>query len=642
MLLDGIICYIYGQITEITYFCIKLQYFTIVNPMHIEEDILSALQFEVDTAKTPLEKVRALNNQLSKLRNDISFGDAMPLLKEALELTETMHESQETCYQRARTLSLQAIVMRNHGEYEAALSSAKDALRYYEELGDIEQQAHLHNSIGNTLGNIGDNIESLHSFYRALELHEVIGNIRGIQMSLGNIGTLFASLGDVERGLEYFERALAIALETGNTEDSGSHLCNIGNVYRKIGDYPRALEYFHRALRIFEEIGDRRRIAALYGNIGTVSFYCGDFDEALSCLKNALQVAEELEDSYGIALWRTNIGELYSTQEWQHFNLEKAEEYLLGALAVQEKAGAMVDQYWIHKILGNVYKLQERWKEAFYHMEKFYHLKDEYHNLSTVKSVTDSDSKRKIEIISKEKEITDAKNAELEIANKLKTKLLGIAAHDLKNPLGNILGFVKMLLEETPPESEHHEMLMMINESSQNMLKLIGDLLESSAAEIGAMTLEQDTIDAAEILRTVIYSNISAAQAKKQKIESKIENIQVIADPKRLRQVMENLISNAIKYSPPSRNITARLIRDGVYARIEVQDEGQGLTQEDMSKLFGQFQRLSAQPTGGETATGLGLSIVKQIVELHGGKIWAESEGKNKGATFIVELPLAE
>ncbi len=610
--------------------------------MLIEEDILIALQNDIDTANTPLEKVKALNNKLSKLRNDISFGDAMPILKEAQELTDTMDDDQETQHQRARTLSLQAIVMRNHGEYEAALFSAKDALRYYEQLGDIEQQAHLHNSIGNTLSNMGDNIESLHSFYRGLELHEAIGNIRGIQMSLGNIGTLFASLGDAERGLEYFERALAIALETSNTEDSGSHLCNIGNVYRKIGDYSRALEYFHHALTIFEEIGDRRRIAALYGNIGTVSFYCGDFDDALSYLKNALQVAEELEDSYGIALWRTNIGELYSTQEWHHFNLEKAEEYLLGALAVQEKAGAMVDQYWIHKILGNVYKHQERWKEAFYHSEKFHILKDEFINLSTVKSVADSDSKRKIEIISKEKEITDAKNAELEIANKLKTKLLGIAAHDLKNPLGNIIGFVKMLLEETPSESDHHEMLMMINESSQNMLKLIGDLLESSAAEIGAMTLEHEIIDAAEIIRTVIYSNVSAAQAKKQRIESKIENVDVVADSKRLRQVVENLISNAIKYSPMDKSITLRLFSHNNRARIEVQDEGQGLTQEDMSKLFGQFQRLSAQPTGGETATGLGLSIVKQIVELHGGSIWAESEGKNKGATFIVELPLAD
>ncbi|MBI3260125.1 MAG: tetratricopeptide repeat-containing sensor histidine kinase [Ignavibacteriae bacterium] len=461
-------------------------------------------------------------------------------------------------------------------------------------------------------------------------------------MSLGNIGTLFASLGDVERGLEYFERALAIAIETSNTEDSGSHLCNIGNVYRKLEDYPRALEYFHRALTIFEKAGDRRRTSALLGNIGTVCFYCGDFDEALRYVKNALQVAEELGDTYGIALWRTNIGELYSTQSWHQFNLKKAEEYLLGVLVVQEKAGAMVDQYWIHKILGNVYKQQERWKDAFYHSEKFHELKDEYHNISTVKSVTDSDSKRKIAIISKEKEITDAKNAELEIANKLKTKLLGIAAHDLKNPLGNIIGFVKMLLEETPTESEHHEMLTMINESSQNMLKLIGDLLESSAAEIGAMTLELDTIDAAEILRTVIYSNISSAQVKKQRIESTIENLNIIADSKRLRQVVENLVGNAIKYSHSDKNITIRLFRNNTNARIEVQDEGQGLTQDDLSKLFGQFQRLSAQPTGGETATGLGLSIVKQIVELHGGRIWAESEGKNKGATFIVELPLAD
>lgn len=610
--------------------------------MLIDDNKIAALQAKVETSKTALEKATALNDLITALRKDISYADAIPLINETLQLLEAAGSGAEAHRQTARALSIRSIVLRYHGDNERALEVAIDALRKYEELGDIEQQAFLHNSIGNTLGHLGDNVESLHSFYHALELHEAIGNSRGIQMSLGNIGTLFAALDDTERALEYFDKAQAIALETGNMEDAASHLCNIGNVYRKNGDYPLASEYFHRSLDIFVEIGDRRRIAALLGNIGTVSFYCAEYDKALEYLENALLVAEELQDNYAIALWRSNLGELYAIPEWKQYNLEKAEEYLLGALAVKEKSGAMVDQYWIHKNLGAVYKQQGKWKDALYHFEKFHTLKDEHLSVSTVQSVADSDSKRKIALISKEKEITEAKNAELERANVLKTKLLGIAAHDLKNPLGNIIGFVKMLIEETPSETDNFDMLLMINESSVNMLRLIADLLESSAAEIGAMTLELEEIDASEVIRTVIYSNVSAAQAKQQRIESKIEDVHVVADSKRLRQVVDNLLSNAIKYSPAGKSINARLFRHNNSARIEVQDEGQGLTEDDKSKLFGQFQRLSAQPTGGETATGLGLSIVKQIVELHGGRIWAESEGKDKGATFIVELPIPD
>ncbi|MBI3258830.1 MAG: hypothetical protein HYZ54_05080, partial [Ignavibacteriae bacterium] len=113
-----------------------------------EDEIIIDLQSKVDSAKTPLEKATALNNLLTKLRYDIAFSDAMPLLSEALDLTDIPDGIPENYQQRARTLSLHAIVMRNHGEYEIALSSAKTALSYYEQFGDIEQQAHLHNSIG--------------------------------------------------------------------------------------------------------------------------------------------------------------------------------------------------------------------------------------------------------------------------------------------------------------------------------------------------------------------------------------------------------------------------------------------------------------------------------------------------------------
>ena len=114
----------------------------------------------------------------------------------------------------------------------------------------------------------------------------------------------------------------------------------------------------------------------------------------------------------------------------------------------------------------------------------------------------------------------------------------------------------------------------------------------------------------------------------------------VVGDEERLWQVVDNLISNAIKYSPLGSTIIVRCHRNTSVARLSVQDFGPGLTDEDKAKLFGHFQRLSAQPTAGENSSGVGLSIVKKIVELHKGRIWVESE-YGKGATFIVELPVA-
>jgi signal transduction histidine kinase len=110
-------------------------------------------------------------------------------------------------------------------------------------------------------------------------------------------------------------------------------------------------------------------------------------------------------------------------------------------------------------------------------------------------------------------------------------------------------------------------------------------------------------------------------------------------DPDRLREAVDNLISNAIKYSPVGGNIemTMSVADDNILIRVA--DEGAGLSEEDVSRLFGRFQRLSARPTGGESSTGLGLSIVKRIVELHGGSVAAQSPGPGRGTTFTIRLP---
>ena len=111
-------------------------------------------------------------------------------------------------------------------------------------------------------------------------------------------------------------------------------------------------------------------------------------------------------------------------------------------------------------------------------------------------------------------------------------------------------------------------------------------------------------------------------------------------DPDRMREAVDNLVSNAIKYSPPGGHIELSLAVDPNRAKIKVRDEGAGLSQDDLSRLFGRFQRLSARPTAGESSTGLGLSIVKRIVELHGGNVDAASDGAGRGSTFTIQLPV--
>lgn len=251
----------------------------------------------------------------------------------------------------------------------------------------------------------------------------------------------------------------------------------------------------------------------------------------------------------------------------------------------------------------------------------------------------------------------EALREKAEDANRMKSELLSIVAHDLKNPLQSILGFAMLIREKTEPNSDIYLMVQTILNASERILKSIDGLLKAAALEEGKIELRKVPYDLSRLAEEVVAYNEVQAQNKQQRIVFTGEpNCLALVDPDRMREVLENLISNAIKYSPEGKTIWVSVkkvgeeeVQAGTHRQTEmpcsiliaVKDEGQGLSEADLQKLFGKFQRLSARPTGGESSTGLGLAIVKQLVELHGGKVWAESEGKGKGSIFYINLPSA-
>jgi signal transduction histidine kinase len=148
-------------------------------------------------------------------------------------------------------------------------------------------------------------------------------------------------------------------------------------------------------------------------------------------------------------------------------------------------------------------------------------------------------------------------------------------------------------------------------------------------------------VDLAAMLGEIVSANRAQAEKKKQSIQLNAPARQMWrGDPDRLREAVDNLVSNAIKYSPVGGHIELTMSVADQHIVIAVADEGAGLAADDIARLFGRFQRLSARPTGGESSTGLGLSIVKRIVELHGGRVGAQSAGPGRGATFTIRLPI--
>jgi PAS domain S-box-containing protein len=236
----------------------------------------------------------------------------------------------------------------------------------------------------------------------------------------------------------------------------------------------------------------------------------------------------------------------------------------------------------------------------------------------------------------------ESKNAELLKLNQEKNEFLGIAAHDLKNPLSTIQGFAELILSDSiSSKKEILEFVDHIEKSSHQMFDLITNLLDVNRIESGKLNIAPMNINILPTVSHLVKSYTERAKAKDITLHFEASEAEylVFFDQSALHQVLDNLISNAVKYSHRGKNVFIRLSKNDKVVRCEIQDEGPGLSSEEQDKLFGKFTRLSPKPTGGENSTGLGLFIVKKLLETMKGKVWCESED-GKGATFIITLPV--
>ena len=232
---------------------------------------------------------------------------------------------------------------------------------------------------------------------------------------------------------------------------------------------------------------------------------------------------------------------------------------------------------------------------------------------------------------------------EARIAVKHQHQILNTTAHDLKNPLSIMPLLADMIMHHKHDPKAIDDIALQIKDAGRRMAGVIHDLLETAREEAGRVELRLQPVDLGALVQGVVNTNSALAKNKEQALYLEIVNdCTVYADPRRLTEIVDNLINNAIKYSPFGKNIYVQIKVAGDYAILEVKDEGPGLTRDDMKNLYRRFTSLSSRPTGGENSTGLGLSIVKNLVNAHHGKITAKSDGPGKGTTFTVELPLSE
>ena len=231
---------------------------------------------------------------------------------------------------------------------------------------------------------------------------------------------------------------------------------------------------------------------------------------------------------------------------------------------------------------------------------------------------------------------------QLSRANAAKNRFLGMAAHDLRNPLASIRALAQFLKDPAigTLNEEQLEFTEMVESTAQSMLNLVNELLDVATIEAGELRLIRQPCDLAELVdRSIYLANLYAARKRTRvAFAGRTAGHRVSADPARIRQVVDNLLSNAIKFSPPGSTIEVRHLAQPQAQSVVVLDQGPGIPEHEKEFLFKDFSRLSVQPTAGEKTTGLGLAICRKIIEAHGGSIAAEN-APTGGCAFKFELP---
>jgi PAS domain S-box-containing protein len=260
-------------------------------------------------------------------------------------------------------------------------------------------------------------------------------------------------------------------------------------------------------------------------------------------------------------------------------------------------------------------------------------------SVTVVIDVTDrkrAESERE-QLLKKEK----AARAEAEAANRSKDEFLAVVSHELRNPLNAILGYTQLLELGKMDALEVRNTAEIIERNGRIQLQLIEDLLDTARIISGKLKLEVQPVSLNRVVTEALDAIRPAAQAKGIELQSDLEPLsgQITGDPDRLQQVVWNLLSNAIKFTPQSGRVELRMENAGHHVRITVKDTGKGIEPEFLPFCFDRFRQSDSSSARRFGGLGLGLSLVKQLVELHGGTIEATSDGPGRGATLTVTLP---
>lgn len=613
-------------------------------------DVERAVQFAQDaqrTATTTEQKLDATIALASFLRTRGDYAEAMKLATEGLAETKNRGDDPR----HARFLYIIARTQWSLADYPASVASFLETIRLAESLGDRALLCDAHTGISTIYDEFRQPEQAKPHLERARQLAEDLGDQRRLGDYYKVYGNWLVARGDHAGAREAHEKSRQIHEQAGNERGVADALQNLAELAETADDLSTARDDCTRAVGIYERLGLKRHLTNAERQLGRVLAKQGRLPEALRHLQTSLALAQELGGRAPAAnAWRElattyeMAGDLRNAIDAQR-HLQAETDALFGEKSRQQIA-ALNARYEAERRQQEIALLrgEQARKEAELERTRWrsYGLAGALVLGVVTLGAVVSRQRLKLRAERRVLEETRAARETAEEADRVKTRFLGIASHDIRGPLGNIAHLTTALRQEPPTASALAEHCDLIGSEVQRVICLVEDLITTAALESGRMELRLAPLDLADVAQEVVNSLRWQADAKRQTIafvQPPAGTGRLNGDAARLQQIIANLLSNAIKFSPPGEVITVRLARDERFVTLAVRDRGAGIAEEDIPRLFAPFQRLATHPTASESSHGLGLSIAQEIARRHGGQVRVQSQ-PGDGSTFTIELPV--
>lgn len=578
-----------------------------------------------------------------------------------------------------------------------SFQSARQAQTIAEEIGYRAGLASAYNLLGSKYQDFGD-LELAHTYYiKSMRIEEELGNDRGIASALNNISLIYLEQEEYEIAAKYLKESINTWTSINDEEESLISTNNLGVIHRRQGNYTKALDYFWETSKraILQEEPDSLSHIIATLNIGNTYRNMGELNRAKIHLHTALNYLSRHDLTSHIIFTNIKLGQLY-----QDFNDPgKALEYTNSALKLAERERMRDSIKEAHELLAEIYEGLDNYALAYHHFQLFHQHADTLSSMQRGEKISELRTRfnieqkdREIVLLNKEAELQEAnlikmnqlksfliavavilfivssllfssnrirkrnnenleekqreieeKNRELLALNAEKDEFMSIAAHDLRNPLSSINLAVDMInSDENFNRKTVSEYTELIKISSNRMISLINDVLKIHATDDSEINKTGKIIEINSLINESLQHFNEPARSKKIRINTVLNPSidPVKGDPDNILRILDNLISNAIKFSSKNTTVVISTRQAGPNVQISVRDQGPGISKKDQKNLFTKFSKLHNKPTGNESSTGLGLYIVKKICASLNGSIKCESD-EGCGTTFIVELPSA-